>query len=76
MALTVLLFWIFFLPSDASICSAMAFLPLGNSDNVVVSVSIDFPINSKQDPPFYCMVYDYSHANLDGLCDDLRDVPW
>ena len=27
----------------------MAFPPLGNSDHVVVSVSIDFPINSKQD---------------------------
>ena len=32
-----------FISSDASICSAMAFPPLGNSDHVVVSVSIDFP---------------------------------
>ena len=32
-----------FLFSDASICSAMAFPPLENSDRVVVSVSIDFP---------------------------------
>ena len=30
---------------DASICSTMAFLPLGDSDHVVVSVSIDFPLN-------------------------------
>ena len=44
-----------FLSSDASICSTMAFLPLGNSDHVVVSVSINFPINSKQDTPFHCM---------------------
>ena len=36
-----------FLSPDASICSTMAFPPLGNSDHVVVSVSIDFPINSK-----------------------------
>ena len=35
-----------FLSSDASICSTMAFPPLGNSDHVVVSVSIDFPSNS------------------------------
>ena len=34
-----------FLSSYASICSTMDFLPLGNSDHVVVSVSIDFPIN-------------------------------
>ena len=32
-----------FLSSDASICSTMAFPPLGNSDYVVVSVSTDFP---------------------------------
>ena len=36
-----------FLSSDASICSTMAFPPLRNSDHVVVSVSIDFPSNSK-----------------------------
>ena len=65
-----------FLSSDASICSTMAFPPLGNSDHVVVSVSIDFPINSKQDALFHCMVYDYSRADWDGLCDHLREVPW
>ena len=36
-----------FLSSDASICSTMAFPPLGNSDHVVVLVSIDFPSNSQ-----------------------------
>ena len=65
-----------FLSSDASICSTMAFHPLGNSDHVVVSVSIDFPINSKQDIPFHRVTYDYSCAGWDGLCDHLRDVPW
>ena len=42
-----------FISSGAGICSTMAFPPLGNSDHVVVSVSIDFPINSKQDAPFH-----------------------
>ena len=65
-----------FLSSDASICSTMAFPPLGNSDHVVVSVSIDFPINSKQDTPFHRMAYDYSRADWDGLRDHLRDVSW
>ena len=36
-----------YLSSEASICSTMAFPPLGNSEHVVVSVSIDFPTNSK-----------------------------
>ena len=66
----------FFLSSDASICSIMAFPPLGNSDHVVVSVSIDFPINSKQDSLFHRVAYDYSCADWDGLRDHLRDVPW
>ena len=54
----------------------MAFPPLGNSDHVVVSVSIDFPTNSQQDAPFHHIAYDYSCADWDGLCDHLRDVPW
>ena len=45
---------------------------MGNSDHVGVSVSIDFPSNLL----FHCIVYDYSCADWDGLCDHLRDVPW
>ena len=52
-----------FISSDASICSAMAFLRLGNSDHVVISVSINFPKNSKQDAPFDRITYDYSCAD-------------
>ena len=65
-----------FLFSDASIWSTMAFPPLGNSDHVVVSVSIDFPSNLQHDVPFHRIAYDYSCADWDGLCDHLRDVPW
>ena len=65
-----------FLSSEASICSTMAFPPLGNSDHVIVSVSIDFPTNSQQDAPFHRIAYDYSRADWDGLRDHLRDVPW
>ena len=65
-----------FLTSDASICSTMAFPPLGNSDHVVVSVSIDFPTNSQRDAPFHCIAYDYSRADWDGFRDYLRDVLW
>ena len=54
----------------------MAFPPLGNSDHVAVSVSIDFPIKSKHDTQFHRLAYDYSRAHWDGLCDHLRDVPW
>ena len=62
--------------SDTNICSKIPFPPLGNSDHVVVSVSIDFPLNSKQDAPFYRIAYDYSPADWDGLQDHLRDGPW
>ena len=65
-----------FVSSDASICSTMAFPPLGNSDYVVVSLSIDFPTNSKRNALFHHIAYDYSRADWDGLRDHLRDVPW
>ena len=57
-----------FLSSNTSICSTIAFPPLGNSDHLVVSVSIDFLSNSKQNAPFH-MAYDYSCVDWD----DLRD---
>ena len=41
-----------FISSDAGICSTMAFPPLGNSDHVVTSVSIDFRSNCQWDPCF------------------------
>ena len=65
-----------FLSSNASICSAMALPPLGNSDHVVVSVSMDFPTTSQRDAPFHRIAYDYSCADWDGLRDHLGDVPW
>ena len=65
----------FFLSFGTSICSAMAFPPLGNSD-VIISVSIEFPSNSQRDAPFHHIAYDYSHADWDGLLDHLRDAPW
>ena len=42
----------------------MAFSWLENSNHV-----------SKGDALFHCIGYDYSHADWDGLCDHLRDVP-
>ena len=66
----------FFLSSDASICSTMAFSPLGNSDHVVILVYIDLPSNSQWDGPFHCITYHYSCANWNSLHDHLRDVRW
>ena len=54
----------------------MSFLPMGNSDHVVVSVSIDFPSNSQHDALLHCIAYGYSRADWDGLQYHLRDVPW
>ena len=52
-----------FISSDTSICFKIAFHPLGNSDHVVVSVSIDFPSYSQRDASFYRISYDYSCAD-------------
>ena len=48
------------LSSDASIYSTMTFPPLGSSDHVAISVSIDFPANSQCDALFHCIAYDNS----------------
>ena len=74
--LIVLLFLDLFISSDASICSTMAFPPLGNSNPVFVSVSIDFSSYSQQDSPFHCIAYDYYCVDWDGVCDHLRNLPW
>ena len=63
-----------FLSSDASICSAIVFSPLGNSDWMVVSVSIYFSSNSKWDALFHEGAYNYACADFDDLSDYLRDV--
>ena len=49
--------------SDFSICSAMAFPPLENSNHVVASVSIQFLSNKIGDVPFQCRAYEYSRAD-------------
>ena len=55
----------------------MTFPPFVNSDHVVVSVSIDFLSNSKQDNAlFHCIAYDYPFADWDNLHDHLRDILW
>ena len=45
----------------------MTFPLLENSDHVVVSVSIDFPINSKQDTLFHHVAYDYSRTDWEDI---------
>ena len=52
-----------FISSNSSICSTMVFHPLGTFDHVGVSISIYFPINSKQDAPFHRVAYDYSRVD-------------
>ena len=47
--------------------------PLGNSDHVFHSVSIDFPSNPQRDVLFHRISSNYSRA--DGLRYHLREVP-
>ena len=74
--LKVLLLWICLFLLMLVFVLTTAFPPFGNSDHVVVSVSIDFPINSKRNALSHCIAYDYSCADWDGLCNHLRDVSW
>ena len=65
-----------FISSEASIYSTMALPPLGNSDNVIVPVSIDFFSESKEDAPFHCTAHDCSHAYWGSCHNHFRNVPW
>ena len=62
--------------SNRSIGSTVVYPPLKKSDHVAVSVSINFPLNSRENDLFYCTTYIFLSANCYGLCDRLRDVPW
>ena len=53
----------------------MTFPPLGNYDTVV-SLSIDFSLNSKWDALVYGITCGYYCIDWAGLFDHLRDVPW
>ena len=54
----------------------MAFLPLTNSDRVLVSVFTNFSSYLQKDAQFHRIAYDYSRADWDGPRDHLGDVPW
>ena len=54
------------LSSDTSICSTMAFPPLGNSDHIVVSVSIDFPSNSQRDLTILMSLWSFERCSMGG----------
>ena len=47
-----------------------------NTDLFVLSVSIDFPSNTKRDATFHHIGYDYPRADWDGLHEYLRNVLW
>ena len=49
-----------FISSNTSICSTMAFSPLGDFDHVIVLFSIGFPSNSQGDAPSHRIAYGYS----------------
>ena len=55
------------LSSDTSVCSTMVFPALGNSDHVVVSVSIDFPSYPQWGAPFHHIACDYCCADWDSF---------
>ena len=64
-----------FISPDLGICSAVDFPPLGNSHDAV-SVSVDFPSNSKGSALYHCSAFNNSHTDSDGIYNYLRYVPW
>ena len=65
-----------FFSSDPSIFSTVAFPPLGNSDCVFVSVSVELFSNSKGEAVFHRRTYDYYCVDWENPCNHLRKVLW
>ena len=60
----------------AKMCLSLeTLISMGNSDHVVVSVSIDFLSYSKRDAQFQRIAYDHFCADWNGLRGHLGDVP-
>ena len=74
--LTVLLFWIYLFLLMLVFVLQWLCPPLGNSNHVIVSVSIGFPSYAQRNVPFHRIAYEYSCADWDDFYDHLRDVPW
>ena len=56
-----------FISPNPCVCSRVAFAPLRNSDQIVISASIDVQKNSKREAPFDNTTYDYPLAGWDGI---------
>ena len=65
-----------FLFSDASICSTRPFSFVGKLWSYSCLSFYWLSVKLKRDGPFYCIGYDYSCADWDGLRDHFRDVTW
>ena len=63
------------LASDQSLDIAVAFSSLGDSEHVVVSLSMDFSVRSKIDDSSHRKAFDYSSTDWDSFHNPIRDGP-
>lgn len=61
-----------FLAYEPKFYAALTFLPLVSSDQIIVSVSIDFSSSSKGDTRFY-HTFGYSRGDRNGFLDHIED---
>lgn len=64
------------LVSDPSICTASSEAPLGNSDHVVISVSVSLNSAPLAESPTHRTSYKYEQGDWNSFRDLLRDAPW
>lgn len=62
-----------FLAYEPKFYAALTFLPLVSSDQIIVSVSIDFSSSSKGDTRFYHTAFGYSRGDRNGFLDHIED---
>ena len=74
--LTVQLFWIYLFLLTLVFVPQRFYLHCEILITLLSRFPLTFPSYSQQDAPFHRTAYDYSRADSDSLCDNLRDVPW
>ena len=67
---------LFPLSPSSSLCMVFDSISSNIDEVLLIKSSANVFVFGDFDALFHNIAYDYSHADWDGLCDHLRDVPW
>ena len=69
-------FFFLYRSPSSSLCMVFDSISSNIDEVLLINSSANVFVFGDFDALFHNIAYDYSHADWDGLCDHLRDVPW